>query len=130
MSTADKIEQVILKAAGIGVAFWAILAAREAAKRKATADYYAEKEKGANGIGGTITPTGNEKTTIREAWKNKKENFGYVIFKDIAEPKESQVWCINYYDPSYREYVLYNCEDTSKEKFVKGDKVCFTGFYY
>ena len=53
MSTADKIEQVILKAAGIGVAFWAILAAREAAKRKATADYYAEKEKGANGIGAT-----------------------------------------------------------------------------
>ena len=79
---------------------------------------------------GAITATGNEKTTIRDAWKRKKETFGYVIFKDIAEPKESQVWRIDYYDPSYKEYVLYNCADTSKEKYLKGDKTCFTGFYF
>ena len=79
---------------------------------------------------GVVTATGNEKVTIREAHKRRKEFYGYVIFKDIAEPNESQVWWIDYYDPSYKEYVLHNCADTSKEKYVKGDKTCYVGFYY
>ena len=81
-----------------------------------------------SGIGET-TATGNTKTTIREAWKDKSE-FGYVIFKDIEYPTESQVWRIDYYDRSDRMYVLYNCADVNRTKAVKGDKVCFTGFYF
>ena len=53
MSTADKIESIVLKIAGIGVAFFGLRALNVAVKRKATEDYYAEKHKdeGANGIG-------------------------------------------------------------------------------
>lgn len=43
MSKADKIEQGVLKIIGISVAVYAVLALREAAKRKATEDYFAEK---------------------------------------------------------------------------------------
>ena len=84
-----------------------------------------------SGIGSTITPTGNEKTTIREAWKNREfKNEAWVIFKDVAEPKENQVWIIKEYDRSEREYYLINWGDTSREKWCNGDKVCFTGFYF
>lgn len=89
-----------------------------------------KKIKGASGIGGVVTATGNEKVTIREAHKRRKEFLDYVIFKDIEYPKENQVWEIDYYDPAYKEYVLHNCADMSKEKYVKGDKTCYVGFNY
>ena len=46
MSKADKIQSVIMKVLWGGVSLYAILALREAAKRKATEDYYAEKNDG------------------------------------------------------------------------------------
>ena len=108
--------------AGLAGAYFVGIAIAGAIKRK--------REQGAQGVGAVQTSTGNTKTTIRDAWKKRKENFGYVIFTDVAEPKENQVWVIDGYDPSYKEYTLYNYANTSKEKFVKGDKVCFTDFYF
>ena len=74
------------------------------------------------------------KTTIKEAWKRsqkkKDQTEAWVTFKDIEEPTAKQVWVIDSYDPSYREYYLYNLDDTSKEKWVKGDKECYTGFTF
>lgn len=46
MSKADKIESVMLKIIGGGIAFYFVMALREAAKRKATEDYYANKSDG------------------------------------------------------------------------------------
>ena len=74
------------------------------------------------------------KTTIKEAWKRsqkkKEQTEAWVTFKDIEEPTAKQVWVIDSYDPSYREYYLYNWDDTSKEKWVNGDKECYTGFTF
>lgn len=111
--------------AGLAGAYFAGVAIAGAVKRKRE-----QQAQGAQGVGAIQTTTGNIKTTIREAWKRRKDNFGYVIFTDVAEPKENQVWVIDGYDPSYKEYSLYNYANTDKEKFVKGDKVCFTDFYF
>lgn len=74
------------------------------------------------------------KTTIRDAWKQSKKSGvksdAWVTFKDIEEPKDTQVWIIEEYDRSEREYLLYNFADTCKCKYVKGDKVCFTEFTF
>lgn len=72
------------------------------------------------------------KTTIKEAYKQAKKDKtkSWVTFKDIEEPKESQVWIIDSYDPMYREYILINWADSSKEKYCKGDKVCYNEFYF
>lgn len=72
------------------------------------------------------------KTTIKEAYKasKKEKTLGWVTFKDIEEPKASQVWIIEEYDRSEREYMLYNWADTSKYKYVAGDKACFNQFYF
>lgn len=71
------------------------------------------------------------KTTIKDAYKlAKKSGIFYVTFKDIEEPKPTQVWIIDSYDKAEREYLLYNWDNTSKYKYCKGDKVCFTEFYF
>lgn len=74
------------------------------------------------------------KTTIKNAWKKSKKSGvksdAWVTFKDIEEPKDTQVWIIEEYDRSEKEYLLYNFADTSKYKYVKGDKVCFTEFTF
>lgn len=49
MSTADKIESVILKVLGVSVAVWGVRVLKAAAERKAHEDYYSSK--GAEGIG-------------------------------------------------------------------------------
>ena len=41
----------MLKILAVGAALWAIVAARQAAKRKGTEDYFADKNNGTNGIG-------------------------------------------------------------------------------
>lgn len=73
-------------------------------------------------------------TTIRDAWKKSKKtgenSDAWVTFKDIEEPEASQVWTIDEYDSSAKEYLLYNFADSSRYKYVKGDKVCFTGFTF
>lgn len=72
------------------------------------------------------------KTTIKQAYKQSKKNkpLGWVTFKDLEEPKESQVWIIDSYNPAYKEYSLINWLDSSKEKFCKGDKVCYNDFIF
>lgn len=74
------------------------------------------------------------KTTIKDAWKKSKKSGvksdAWVTFKDIEEPKDTQVWIIEEYDRSEKEYLLYNFADTSKCKYMKGDKVCFTEFTF
>lgn len=73
-------------------------------------------------------------TTIKDAWKKSKKSGlksdAWVTLKDIEEPKENQVWIIDEYDRSEKEYLLYNFADTSKYKYVKGNKVCFTEFTF
>ena len=135
----DKIDKAIRIGCYVAGAYFVGTAIAGAIKRKREAAQVPDTEptdepetdepETVEGIG-VITPTGNEKTTIREAWKHRKDNCGYVIFKDIEEPNENQVWVIDSYDPSLREYCLYNWANTNKDKFVKGDKVCFTGFYF
>ena len=122
MSKIDKAQTVMNWIAGAAGLYFVSIAIAGAVKRK--------REQGTHGVG-VITATGNEKTTIREAWKNREfKNEAWVIFKDIEEPKGNQVWIIKEYDRSEREYYLINWDDTSREKWVKGDKVCFTGFYF
>lgn len=72
------------------------------------------------------------KTTIKEAYKlsKKDKTLGWVTFKDIEEPKENQVWIIDSYDRSDREYLLYNWSDTSRYKLCAGDKICFNDFIF
>lgn len=72
------------------------------------------------------------KTTIKDAYKASKKDktLGWVTFKDIEEPNESQVWIIDSYDRSEREYLLYNWSNTGKYKCCKGDKVCFNQFIF
>lgn len=130
MSKRDTLQKIMNVGAGLAGAYFVGIAIAGAIKRRREQQ---ELEKTLNkfrGVGAVQTSTGNTKTTIRDAWKKRKENFGYVIFTDVAEPKENQVWVIDGYDPSYKEYSLYNYANTSKEKFVKGDKVCFTDFYF
>lgn len=74
------------------------------------------------------------KTTIKGAWKQSKKSGvksdAWVTFKDIEEPKDTQVWIIEEYDRSEKEYLLYNFADTSKYKYCSGDKVCFVDFIF
>lgn len=71
------------------------------------------------------------KSTIKNIWKQAKSNADkWVTFKDIEEPTPNQVWVIDSYDKSSREYLLYNWNNTSKYKSCKGDKVVFSGFYF
>lgn len=130
MSTADKIEQVILKAAGIGVAFWAILAAREAAKRKATADYYAEKEKGANGIGGYGK-------ALREIYDNLNAGYFYGDWRRYPSGEryfrmmlwtsddDKYIYWENYGRSAHRnkiselKWIIENIFDTTAEQFLE-----------
>lgn len=51
MSTAQKIDRVIQKITWIGISIWAAMALREAAKRKGTEDYFAEKNNSTDGVG-------------------------------------------------------------------------------
>ena len=46
----------------------------------------------------------------------------YFTLREIEEPKESQVWIRDDYDPAEKEYICYNFADTSKWKYLKGDK--------
>ena len=72
------------------------------------------------------------KTTIKEAFRASKKDktLGWVTFRDVEEPKESQVWIIEEYDRSEKAYMLYNWADTCRYKYVDGDKACFNQFYF
>lgn len=73
-------------------------------------------------------------STIKQAWQKSKKTGNrtdaWVTFKDIEEPTDSQVWVIDEYDRSEKEYLLYNFADTSKYKYCTGDKKCFVDFTF
>lgn len=46
----------------------------------------------------------------------------YFTLKEIEFPKESQVWIKDEYDREEKAYLCYNFADTSKDKYIKGDK--------
>lgn len=54
----------------------------------------------------------------------------YFTLKDIAEPKESQVYVRGEYDKSSKSYSCYKFSDVNSERFFKGSKVVFTGFTF
>lgn len=56
MSKADKIESVMMSLIKWGVGIWAVVALREAAKRKGTEDYYTDKQDQEEGVGFTGVP--------------------------------------------------------------------------
>jgi uncharacterized alpha/beta hydrolase family protein len=54
----------------------------------------------------------------------------YFTLKEIAEPKESQVYIKGDYDKSSKTYSCIKFSDVKSERFIKGDKVVFTGFTF
>ena len=54
----------------------------------------------------------------------------YFTLKEIEEPKESQVWVRDDYDPAEKEFICYNFADTSKWKYLKGDKKVFDSEHF
>lgn len=54
----------------------------------------------------------------------------YFTLKDIAEPKESQVWVRGEYDRSTRTYSATNFSDMNRERCFKGDRQIFTDFTF
>lgn len=79
----------------------------------------------------TITATGNHKTTVRDAWKNREfKNEAWVIFKDVEEPNENLVWIIDGYDRAEKKYSMYKWADVNHGAYAKGDRVCYTGFTF
>ena len=63
--------------------------------------------------------------TIRELKKG-----DYFTLKEIAEPKESQVWVRGEYDRASKTYSATNWSDTSRERFFKAGKVVFVDFTF
>ncbi len=77
MTRAEKIEQTALKILGAGAALWAILAARESAKRKATEDYYSEKAEQQDGVGMIGDRTFEYRPDRRESHEHLVRIFAY-----------------------------------------------------
>lgn len=58
------------------------------------------------------------------------KNGEYFTLKDIAEPKESQVWVKGEYDKYDREWICYKFSDVNQGKGFKGDKLVYTDFIF
>lgn len=56
----------------------------------------------------------------------------YFTLKEIEEPKESQVWIKDEYDREEKAFLCYNFANTSKWKYIKGDKQVYDSehFYF
>lgn len=63
--------------------------------------------------------------TIREIKKG-----DFFTLKEIAEPKESQVYIKGDYDKSTKTYSCYKFSDVNNERFLKGSKEIYTGFTF
>lgn len=50
--------------------------------------------------------------------------------KAIEEPKESQVYVLNYYDRSSKTYSASKFSDMNAERFFKGSKEVWIGFTF
>ncbi|MBR3564715.1 MAG: hypothetical protein IKN39_04530 [Clostridia bacterium] len=56
----------------------------------------------------------------------------YFTLKEVEEPKESQVWIKDEYDREEKAFLCYNFANTSKWKYIKGDKQVYDSehFYF
>ena len=54
----------------------------------------------------------------------------YFTLKDIAEPKENQVWVKDDYDRSSKKYLCIRFSDISDSKLIAGDKEVYTEFTF
>lgn len=59
--------------------------------------------------------------TIRELKKG-----DYFTLKEIAEPKESQVWIRGEYDRGSKTFSAVNFADINRERFFKAGREVFT----
>ena len=65
------------------------------------------------------------KTTLREVRKGE-----YFTFKDIEEPKESQVYVRDEYDRSAKKFGYSRFSDYNHYNMKKGSTVVYTGFTF
>ena len=54
----------------------------------------------------------------------------YFTKKEIAYPKESQVWIKGDYDRSSKKYECYRFSDINYIQYISGDKVVYTDFIF
>ena len=54
----------------------------------------------------------------------------YFTLKEIAEPKESQVYIKGDYDKASKTFSVCKFSDVNSEKFLKSTKEVFTGFTF
>lgn len=64
-------------------------------------------------------------TTIREL-----KNDDFFTFKPREECTEKQVYVRGDYDPSSKKYSYAPYSDIMDERFIKGDRVVYTDFYF
>lgn len=50
--------------------------------------------------------------------------------KEVEFPTEKQVWIRDEYDREEREYLCYNFADTSKWKYLKGDRKVYDSEHF
>ena len=130
MSKRDKLQTAMNWIAGAAGLYFAGITIAGAIKRKRENSTANKIKSIVSGIG-TTTETGNTKTTIRDAWRNREfKNEAWVIFKDVAEPNENLVWIIDGYDRTEKKYSMYKWADVNHWAYAKGDRVCYTGFTF
>jgi hypothetical protein len=54
----------------------------------------------------------------------------YFTLKEIAEPKESQVFVKGEYDRESKTFSCTKFSDSNSERFIKADKEIFTDFIF
>lgn len=54
----------------------------------------------------------------------------YFTLKDIAEPKENQVWVKDDYDRSDKKYLCIRFSDISDSRLIAGGKEVYTEFTF
>lgn len=54
----------------------------------------------------------------------------YFTKKEIAEPRDSQVWVRGEYDRSSKKYEAHRFDDVNTTCFLPGDREIFTDFVF
>lgn len=85
------------------------------------------------GIGGTseaneLPPSSDWKPTVKKIKDLKKGE--WFTLKPIEEPKESQVWELQGYDPSDKMYWAIRWSNISDSRDFKGDREVYTDFTF
>lgn len=106
MSKADKIENAMLKIIGIGVGIMAIHAARKAAYRKGTEDYYKDKHNKYDRLNDDDLTIAIKENDLNNSIKEKDLNNS---IKGIGRT----------FDAKFKHYVyVLNCEMANGDKFI------------